>query len=681
MRTMTSNPKKAKTTRKVTCLILSALFGLAAGCGAQPDAGDDVESRSGAVTASQASSQTAGTASTNATLWTQLQGAAATVPAPEMTIKLNDNLSGVTELLVPALAHQYELDDVDLPKLPLLEDTTKADLGILGDIFFACHDDQTPIVLDLRSMHMDMGIDADAVLAVFDGTPATGSDMRFDADLPRFTFDGTIYLDWPATKTSLLCTFANDYHFEIPFSIRGAHLDSTVVFAALNNTLKLGAFSLEKLSVDDVSFQSDALDLASDIGLAVADTVASVYQKLKDGVSKADLQPVNGLCSSPGSTPTLASCLGAVASAYVAKTLNPANSDFQKMIRDAVKLPLPAAVPLRVGAASFSVAPEITAYTEHDDNDNAIIKATLLPSSTAPKAACAAGLVPAPPHGSTGTFDPQKDVDMVIPFDMIETVLYEVTRQGALCLPPTAIGTGTASIDATGAITVSNHSNAMFGSAIATATVSTGGATPAPAPTPDLFSTHPYKLSFVGTASGSITVSAELGWDVSLNCTNQVVLQLVSARRVALSGSVSLPGKRPIAATDPAVQAQIDAAIASLPGRVGPVPLGPAIVGLPAGVYLNLAPPNTSDHEIQLGLALRDSPVAACVPSSGGGSTSTGYGNDVVTTGNPPSVDFGTVTGTTGTTAGSGANGNVGGAGTGAATTQSSTGGGTSTRP
>jgi hypothetical protein len=87
-----------------------------------------------------------------------------------------------------------------------------------------------------------------------------------------------------------------------------------------------------------------------------------------------------------------------------------------------------------------------------------------------------------------------------------------------------------------------------------------------------------------------------------------------------VSGTISLGGSKgaPLPAADPFIKAQIDAAVATLPARVGTIPFGPSVFAVPGmqDVFLELVDIHRSARELGFGVKVRTSAAPSCATAA-----------------------------------------------------------------
>lgn len=610
---------------------------------------------------------------------------------PELKLKLNDDLAALTEVILPAVARSEGLDRIEPEDQQLfrmakreMKNETSAGVDVLLDTAFGCHNHH-PLTIELRDLVVELSIDEHT--AELD---VTQDGLDVDLDLDDLVITGRFWLDWPK-DSKVVCALGNNYRVDVPFTVEGASIQGKAALAASGGGVRVPSLEIERLALGSVDIDRDALNFATDAVLLLGDVIASAVQELADG--NVDAEPENGICGTPGAVADLDRCIEAALAEYLVPDLE---KDLKALLNETLAKTLPGAQSFSLGTFSASVDPRVTSVVTTPNKDSLRVHIDAPIASSAPTAACAAGLTRATPLGATGSFQSIADADLIVPLNSVQDLAYEVARQGLLCVPlPTGSLPIALSLEPAGPITIAGGDGPIFtgpvqnggplpggttsttsssggatasssgtpiGSAVATPTgaaQSSGGQQtgarfesqpidagqiaesdrPFDAPARDLIITrHPTRLkASSGAVSGSLTATIELGWDLALDCAGQLSIELVTAAYTDLSGSLTAPGVS-LGATTNSVKAALQAAVSALPAAVGTLPLGPSFLGLSplSGVYVSVTELERSSTELAFGIDISKYVPTGCGSDEPSGP---GYGDDTPTD-DEPRIDF-----------------------------------------
>ncbi|MFO0727965.1 MAG: hypothetical protein U1E65_29565 [Myxococcota bacterium] len=319
---------------------------------------------------------------------------------PPVEVRINHNGAAITDKLLPELAEQFGLSDLDLSDQNLVTDTPP---GVVSALI-ACHSSSARFFIDVENVHVAAPISAGDVDLIFDSDKV----VRGLLDLPRFSADLDLVFTYPRDVFGWYCdSVGSDHRIAVTVHISGA---SGEVDLSLENASSGGVSvkSIDEfsLALDSVSFDSSFLTAITNLGLSVADLFGSGCGSLTSCVNQAISDNLSG------------------------------RSPIKNALRDAIESGLAQAGTLEggvnLGVAVLDYSVGLSALANNDAKDRMRLKWDVDVSSDRADASCAAGLMRSH-YVAPGDLGTSNDLEILVPYKKLTDVLYTVAKQGDVC--------------------------------------------------------------------------------------------------------------------------------------------------------------------------------------------------------------------------------------------------------
>jgi hypothetical protein len=485
-----------------------------------------------------------------------------TLVSPETTplVLTLKSLDAITETILPAIAEENGLDDVELGNVVIFE------------THILCWD----WTFGIRNTELSVPIRSDSV----DAEIRTGNELHAEIDVDA-SFEATVYLKRANVSTSIFCLGDSVKESAVTVEASGLHAELTAELTTGSSKVLVSSIDDLEAEITSVSFDGDGiLDLLAEVAVALYDLF-------------------NGDCSN------ITSCVNDAIDELVL-TSDDLSEKLEDTFNDAISTSLSLDSSATLDGASVDFAASLEEL-ETDSEGTASATFDLDLSSDATASGCADALRWSAPVGGEGG-STSADFDLQIPAWVIAKSLYLAGKQGVFCQTVSLVYSGrayNARIIPSGTLSVDLSRFSLHPVATSPLLPGSTGGTVIATPSSDVDVKLPVTLSLTGgNVRGTFAATVTARFLLSIDPANGLYAEYAGLDLSGLSGELIFAGLYHVdAATyDDEIEDGFEAGVGSSLDRIQLLPKITEIAD--TGWALEIEDLATTDTHLTVGLSI-----------------------------------------------------------------------------